>query len=76
MIRWILLLLLLLTGCTSYTASIQTPQGEYRIHNRRGSLVELTQPDGTHILSNDQGPPEQPSILREALGVLAIKEID
>lgn len=73
--RW--LLVLLLTGCApTYTASVTTPQGDYHVRNKCDSIFEVTLPDGTHIISDDKPPSKQPGVLRDLLGILAIKEVD
>lgn len=63
--------LVLLSGCSlkSYEASIRGPGGQYYIVGRQGALIEVVQPDGTHIKADDRGHPDQPSALSNMASV-------
>jgi len=53
---------------TNYTAQIDG----YEVNNKRGALLSLTKPDGTVIISDDRGYPDQPSAISQAMSMLLI----
>jgi len=53
---------------TNYTASIDG----YDVDNKQGALLSLTKPDGTVIVSDDRGYPDQPGAVSQAVSMLLI----
>lgn len=73
------LLALLLTGCAginSYTATADVDGRQYSICNKRGALLEVTEPDGTHIKADDRGHPEQPGFFQQIMGLMILQKTD
>lgn len=78
------LLALLLTGCSgisNYTATADVDGRQYSVCNKRGALLEITQPDGAHIVSDDYAarwPELTPPTAQECSDFLAqvVIEID